>query len=1413
MLLVAGVGTVNATKTYASFSAAVGCTWDSGTNTMGFTAVNGWQILLTGFPGGDITAYKQFHATLSGMSDNIGSVRLRIKDKSDHYADVNLVTGENNINLAALSASNPTCDFTNINDITIWSPTSAAAGKVVDGEHPASVTITNAYIESGITGFGNVITSLSGITDGTRFVISDNGTKAKYFYNSGSANENKNANVEDVPADAYCYFTLEKYNDGDIPNTTSPADNIYRIKITNAEDEGYPNGSNGGCYLNAVLSFSDVVISGPEAGWSNVGNEKKDALWYVTYDAEKGFSFQNVYKAENSLKSWLSIGNNLVADQQYVTLYERIDFGVNTTVDMNVNITVDEETRSYQLYVPANVDEDCPLVISLHGAGGHSTDYSPFRKAVADAEGCIVAYPQGKTIHFSVLDTDNTGWDASGEENKDVEFLKAVIEDVASKYQIDRKRIYCCGFSNGGMMTYAMANACSNEIAAFASISGYPINEFHLRHADERPIPFLHIHGKADDFVLYAKMPTIVDEMVARLGANPVPATTSGSGYTKNVYAAADGSFPYIYYEIDGMGHVDFTDKTEDGSSAQTMWNFFEQYTLDTPCDKTLKWAPRIEEDGYAPAEHGWTMNSGTTLLQFGGDYQYTVDNKNVYHSLQFNRGKYKLSFTSTGAAGKKIGVTIEKLTSPNTVVLNTTVNAGEAAELPFSVTDGWGEYRLTMTRPDAGDAITISNIAIKQAKSEIGTKTPVLLLKNGAINTSNFDITPKVPSTLTTDNLYAATFTTKGAAGYYNTFKYEDLDVRDYEKAVIKYSIEEGNGEWRINLPNGSFPALPIGTDQTYEIDLSSVDTYDDFTVFSWNHTGKSITISEVYLFKSDYREVYALGDRITFAEALATSDPFVVVQDGKVLCGPLSPSDGSLTFKDVSEIEDYSWTIAFEEDAANPGSYFMNLKDKNGTSKGYINASVWSHTYLSGVNKETTKGECQDGALWTVTDLGTGKYSIRNLGVAEGSYNNKPGDGDGDRAAKGQGYLAITTGGYWANHVTHYNTSGEWEFYTLAATDLPANDHLYFGWEDLTFTNDAKVIVDEENQLVVDKRDYAPYWAETAKWNLGSFDATEYRYLVFYAKRNLTQYGNEGNDTGGTLFIKDNSGVTFRQDNYIKYNGVNYPDHIGKLWMNRWNEQRATVLDLQWLANNDKFGDGSECEVLDITSIKEIGVAGTFTIGGIFFTNTLPAYSAGDYKRGFDSFDKFGTICLPYSAVCCGAQLYEIADAFSGGISLVEHEGVMEAGKPYLYKTLEAKKQDGGNVDETNVYFFKAGYNKVDSPVENNGLIGTFSEITAPAGADYLILSGNKLYNTEASTVTVGANKAYIDKTKIEDIGAAVKAFVLNFGDDTTGINVVENEQQSMGEAKIFNLAGQRMSKLQRGINIVNGKKVLVK
>ena len=144
--------------------------------------------------------------------------------------------------------------------------------------------------------------------------------------------------------------------------------------------------------------------------------------------------------------------------------------------------------------------------------------------------------------------------------------------------------------------------------------------------------------------------------------------------------------------------------------------------------------------------------------------------------------------------------------------------------------------------------------------KAENGTKTSFLLLKNGEINTTDFDVTPISPSKLTTENLYAATFTSKG--GYCNIFKYGDLDVSGYDKIVIKYTIEDGQGDWMINLPDNSYPALPTGVDKEYVISLNGVSTYDDFTVFSWNHSGKSITISEVYGFKSEAES--AVFDRL---------------------------------------------------------------------------------------------------------------------------------------------------------------------------------------------------------------------------------------------------------------------------------------------------------------------------------------------------------------------------------------------------------------------------------------------------------------------------------------------------------------------------------------------------------------------
>lgn len=73
----------------------------------------------------------------------------------------------------------------------------------------------------------------------------------------------------------------------------------------------------------------------------------------------------------------------------------------------------------------------------------------------------------------------------------------------------------------------------------------------------------------------------------------------------------------------------------------------------------------------------------------------------------------------------------------------------------------------------------------------------------------------------------------------------------------------------------------------------------------------------------------------------------------------------------------------------------------------------------------------------------------------------------------------------------------------------------------------------------------------------------------------------------------------------------------------------------------------------------------------------------------------------------------------------------------------------------------------------------------------------------------VNIPAGKAYLEVVAANAGGAGVKTFYGFEEDDATGISLTP--ALSSREGEIFNLAGQRMSKAQKGINIINGKKIL--
>ncbi len=123
-------------------------------------------------------------------------------------------------------------------------------------------------------------------------------------------------------------------------------------------------------------------------------------------------------------------------------------------------------------------------------------------------------------------------------------------------------------------------------------------------------------------------------------------------------------------------------------------------------------------------------------------------------------------------------------------------------------------------------------------------------------------------------------------------------------------------------------------------------------------------------------------------------------------------------------------------------------------------------------------------------------------------------------------------------------------------------------------------------------------------------------------------------------------------------------------------------------------------------------------------------------------------------------------------------------------------------------------------------NLLVGTLAETTvAETDGDYTnyVLANDATAGVgfyKANNTAVSANKAYLhiptSAVATDGTSEAKASLRLDFDDEdgATGMNPVTNgEEEINGNAVIYNLNGQRMQGLTKGLNIVDGKKIFVK
>lgn len=426
-------------------------------------------------------------------------------------------------------------------------------------------------------------------------------------------------------------------------------------------------------------------------------------------------------------------------------------------------ITVDGKTRKYWLYVPASVEgiTNVPVVFSLHGRGNNDTpsDYGkPIFTSLANEKGFIVVYPQGRNGGSEQDKKDypgdwyngfagNTGWEATGKENADTKFIKALVDQIQSDYKtptasnsnisVDPKKFYLCGFSMGGMMTYACAKVLNGTFAAYGSCGGFPLNEFHLNLATKQPVPFMHLHGDADKVVEIKHLHTIIENLLFRNGCKLSQKQNNDDGWTTTT---VNDMTRYDFKGVNGVPVTTVTFKNLEhwvhSSAPAYLWDFFSDKTVGKYDDTDIEWKwdmptinANIPNSSSDSPYYGWKheVNDKDRSLTYGGESK-TDSNHNVYNSIQLTAGKHTLYAQMKSTSGESTVTLRNILTGAETVARKVVDNSGTTQATTynvlyeFEVGEG-AEFSLELKRSDTNSACTLLEIHKGSFRPEGGVK------------------------------------------------------------------------------------------------------------------------------------------------------------------------------------------------------------------------------------------------------------------------------------------------------------------------------------------------------------------------------------------------------------------------------------------------------------------------------------------------------------------------------------------------------------------------------------------------------------------------------------------------------------------------------------------------------------------
>ncbi len=239
--------------------------------------------------------------------------------------------------------------------------------------------------------------------------------------------------------------------------------------------------------------------------------------------------------------------------------------------------------RSYLIRVPDGTRGGAPVaaVLVFHGGRGDARGVAQLTgfASAADRGRFVAVFPNGGR---DGSESWNDGRRTTASEKDDVDFVETIIDRLVADNNVDRRRIFAAGVSNGGMFVQRLACEASGRFAAYAAVIANLPADLAPQCAPTAPVPMLLINATDD-----AVMPWSGGEIahMRRLGigaggtvistpqtfsfwarANdcaseptrqPLPdRVDDGTIIVRHAYSGCRGNAAVTLYEVQGGGHV-----------------------------------------------------------------------------------------------------------------------------------------------------------------------------------------------------------------------------------------------------------------------------------------------------------------------------------------------------------------------------------------------------------------------------------------------------------------------------------------------------------------------------------------------------------------------------------------------------------------------------------------------------------------------------------------------------------------------------------------------------------------------------------------------------------------------------------------------------------------------------------------